>query len=56
MLFTGLGQYWEKLCPLSQVQFLPILTSQPVNNIYFLWAVNSLGRIGILLFIEGHLE
>ena len=54
MLFTSLGRYWEKLCPLSQVQFFSIRTSQPVNNIYFLWAVNFLGRIDILLFIEGH--
>ena len=48
MLFTGLayvGPYWEKLRPLSaeygprpysrpRAQFLPIRTSQLVNNIY----------------------
>ena len=56
MLFTSLGRYWEKLCPLSPVQFFSIRTSQRVNNTYFLWAVNSLGMIDILLFIEGHLE
>ena len=42
MLFTGpVGPYWEKLCPRSEysrpwAQFLPIRTSQLVNNIYLL--------------------